>query len=487
MSEGAETTGGAPVQTVTYTRARTLTELRLRVEARYIDAGVLNAFAATPENPTPKAVLAAVAKWLRDRLPAGMMLHDLRIFPTKPATRGWMGRVSVRSDLADRLLFSSGETGVFVTPKDRAGQICWLPDDASLEAAKKHAADNGGRLVANARGLGVCVPDARIRKTTLAILGAEAAGLKGCPVLVVEVPAGMDPSSLDLGEVLRDKRVRSKDGLCRRIWFRRPDAVEGKPMVVHVPRTDYQAADAKNEAPVPVQALPSQIPRKQRSYLSAAKRSQDPNTGEAVIKNRHDAIPSNAGAPGVTQRTVPGSELDHSAQDSKSRRKRDKKAEKKAATAEQALQDENADLRSRLDSLESIIRMLTQRLAVALPNDPAIAAAAAAIRPPQPPRTSSQQPDTPTTRQLREQLQEEAHEPVDVSMADDDQTTPLRVSRELAGTFPTPQRPDKDEEVSGPNKKGMHRGEEHIYAQPRTKEANRPQALSGKTKKRRGA
>ena len=176
------------------------TELRLRVEARYIDAGVLNAFAATPENPTPKAVLAAVAKWLRDRLPAGMMLHDLRIFPTKPATRGWMGRVSVRSDLADRLLFSSGETGVFVTPKDRAGQICWLPDNASLEAASKHAADNNGRLVANARGLGVCVPDARIRKTTLAILGAEAAGLKGCPVLVVEVPAGMDPSSLDLGE-----------------------------------------------------------------------------------------------------------------------------------------------------------------------------------------------------------------------------------------------------------------------------------------------
>ena len=47
---------------------------------------------------------------------------------------------------------------------------------------------------------------------------------RGCPVLVVEVPAGMDPSSLDLDEVLRDKRVKSKDGPCRRIWFRRSDA-----------------------------------------------------------------------------------------------------------------------------------------------------------------------------------------------------------------------------------------------------------------------
>ena len=193
MSEGAETTGSAPVQTVTSSCARTLTELRLRVEARYIDAGVLNAFAATPENPMPKAMLAAVAKWLRDRLPTGMMLHDLRVFPMKPATRGWMGRVSVRSDLADRLLFSSGEMGVFVTLKDRTGQICWLPDNASLEAASKHATKNNGRLVANARRLNVCVPDARIRKTTLAILGAEATSLKGCPVLVVEVLAGMDP------------------------------------------------------------------------------------------------------------------------------------------------------------------------------------------------------------------------------------------------------------------------------------------------------
>ena len=390
-----------------------LRELRLRIDGRFISA---TTNAAIAEHPCRH-----LADWLRaaintavcppGRTPPAARLYDIRIWPIADSPRSWLGRVRVPAGLEEAILNESGRHGVFAAPKTRSGEICWLPrqakDDDDLAVAIEHRRRHGGRLVSSARGLGLCVPAASLRAVSVAVFGADDVGLRGCPTFEAVIPAGLDPASLKDVLVVRDRLTKTPAGRGRRIWFR-ADQAPTAPWALQLPAGCKPATDAdpavdpsKPAAPPTAPAKPSTPPKPGVSYLEAARKRQ----------RKAQKKPEEGADEGVDDEAVPGSRLADDVQPPR-RKKTTKKADAAAASSGvelRSLRSENADLKARVDSLESVISMLTRSLAVALPDDPAIAAAAAALKT-RPADSQTEEPaaeDTPVKAQLRAQLQEE--------------------------------------------------------------------------------
>ena len=227
------------------------------------------------------------------------------------------------------ILNESGRHGVVATPKSHSGEICWL-----LRQDKDD-----------------------------------------------------DPACLDV-LVVRDRLTKTPTGQGRRIWFR-ADQAPTAPWALQLPAGCKPAANAdpavdpsKPAAPPTAPAKPSTPPKPGVLYLEAARKRQ----------RKAQKKPEEGADEGVDDETVPGSRLAEVVQPPKQRNnKATKRADAAAASSgaeSRRLRSENAALKARLDSLESVISMLVQRLAVALPSD----------RPSQPlPRSSGPRRARPTS------------------------------------------------------------------------------------------
>ena len=236
-------------------KSRELCSVRLTADVRWLDERAKSSFSALgPQR--------SFATWLRGcHVPT---FHDLRSFSVRdpadetddPPVLCWRAKARVPTGVLAKLLSCSGSNGVIVTTTDRTNPVCWAADDADLKTVHAHCKRVNGRLVANRRGLGICVPKSEARQLYVDLLGEEAAGTKGCPTFVGVIPPHIDPHAL--GEVITDRK--RKDG--RHVWYR---AKTAEPTLnVEVEKDDGTR--------VQLQMLPSDPPR--ASYLEAAKRNR---------------------------------------------------------------------------------------------------------------------------------------------------------------------------------------------------------------------
>ena len=318
-----------------------LEECRLRLDPRFLTP-------AGKKTATERPLYCA-ATWIRTRLPPGATLFDLKVYKSDQTDglTSWFGRVRLREDHLAKLLPHSGEAGLFIRPKRSAvrEEVCWYPDgESSPDAALKDAWKYGGRVVANRRGLGICVAADKIRAVSIAIHG-ESVGLRGCPTYSVVIPRDRDPACI-AGWV--HERLE-KDG--RRVWFRE---AEEKPaeFAKELPRENA------TDAPPVLQAVLSQPPTKQ-SYLAAAKR-----------RNNRYAAKQEETAAAAAVTTVPGSALAFPPTPVPTA-----KSDKARKTREDRLLAENKMLKEKLDLVEARFDRLEQLLAragVVLPADLAL-------------------------------------------------------------------------------------------------------------------
>lgn len=325
-------------------KSRELCSIRLTADVRWLDQEARKKFSTLG----PQRTFAA---WLRgSHVPT---FHDLRSFSIKdtadktddPPVLCWRAKARVPMGVVPGLLDGSGTNGIIITTADRTNPVCWAADDAKLETVIAHCKRVKGRLVANRRGLGICVPKDQARQLYVDLLGEEAAGTKGCPTFVGVIPPHIDPHAL--GEVITDRK--RKDG--RHVWYR---AKTDEP-------TLNVAVEQKDGRHVQLQMLPSDPPR--ATYLDAAKRSRRKKAKEAK-KAKNEKAATTGPATITTDVTM-----------------REAQPASSETTLIATLRAENAKLRDQVSALTrdmSEMRTLLASLNATITANPAIHAAAQA-------------------------------------------------------------------------------------------------------------